>query len=70
MPEDTCAPRLAALGEQIKALEARASELAVLAESEPVERISSADLDAIRQRVHAALDDGGSRCASRPSSKN
>ena len=28
MPEDTCAPRLAALGEQAKALEGRAAELA------------------------------------------
>ncbi len=69
MPEDTCAPRIAALGEQTKALEARASELATLADSEPVQRISEADLDAIRQRVRAALDDGGP-CASRPSSKN
>jgi hypothetical protein len=59
MPEDTCAPRIAALGEQTKALEARASELATLADSEPVQRISEADLDAIRQRVRAALDDGG-----------
>ncbi|HXC45066.1 MAG TPA: hypothetical protein VNU24_00555 [Solirubrobacteraceae bacterium] len=39
--------------------EARASELATLADSEPVQRISEADLDAIRQRVRAALDDGG-----------
>jgi len=59
MPEDTCAPRIAALGEQTKALEARASELATLADSEPVQRISENDLDAIRQRVRAALDDGG-----------
>jgi len=59
MPEDTCAPRIAALGEQTKALEARASELATLADSEPVQRISEADLDTIRQRVRAALDDGG-----------
>ncbi|HXB64298.1 MAG TPA: recombinase family protein [Solirubrobacteraceae bacterium] len=59
MPENTCAPRIAALGEQTKALEARASELATLADSEPVQRISEADLDAIRQRVRAALDDGG-----------
>jgi hypothetical protein len=59
MPEDTCAPRIAALGEQTKALEGRASELATLADSEPVQRISEADLDAIRQRVRAALDDGG-----------
>lgn len=40
MPEDTCAPRIAALGEQTKALEARASELAALVDSEPVQRIS------------------------------
>jgi site-specific DNA recombinase len=59
MPEDTCALRIAALGEQTKALEARASELATLADSEPVQRISEADLDTIRQRVRAALDDGG-----------
>jgi site-specific DNA recombinase len=59
MPEDTRAPRIAALGEQTKALEARASELATLADSEPVQRISEADLDAIRQRVRDALDDGG-----------
>ncbi len=59
MPEDTCAPRIAALGEQTKALEGRASELATLADSEPVQRISEADLDTIRQRVRAALDDGG-----------
>jgi hypothetical protein len=59
MPEDTCAPRIHALGEQTKALEARASELATLADSEPVQRISEADLDAIRSRVRAALDDGG-----------
>ena len=42
-----------------KALEARASELATLADSELVQRISEANLDAIRQRVRAALDDGG-----------
>ena len=59
MPEDTCAPRIHALGEQTKALAARASELATLADSEPVQRISEADLDAIRRRVRAALDDGG-----------
>jgi site-specific DNA recombinase len=59
MPEDTCAPRIHALGEQTKALEVRASELATLADSEPVQRIGEADLDAIRSRVRAALDDGG-----------
>lgn len=58
MPEDTCAPRIAALSEQAKALEARASELAVLSDSEPAQRVTSADLDAIRQRVRSALDDG------------
>jgi hypothetical protein len=57
--EAICAPRIAALDEQTKALEARASELATLADSEPVQRISEADLEAIRQRVRAALDDGG-----------
>jgi site-specific DNA recombinase len=59
MPEDTCAPRIHALSEQTKALEARSSELATLADSEPVQRIGEADLDTIRQRVRAALDDGG-----------
>ena len=59
MPEDTCAPRIATLNEQAKALEARASELASLSDSEPAQRVSAADLDAIRRRVRAALDDGG-----------
>src|SRR6202167_4837364 len=59
MPEDTCAPRIAAFSEQAKALEARASELASLSDSEPAERISAAYLDAIRRKVRAALDDGG-----------
>ncbi len=59
MPEDTCAPRIAALNEQAKALESRASELASLSDSEPAQRVSAADLDAIRRRVRAALDDGG-----------
>jgi hypothetical protein len=59
MPEDTCAPRIAALSEHAKALEARATELALLSGSEPVQRVSAADLDAIRRRVRAALDDGG-----------
>lgn len=35
MPEDTCASRIATLGEQTKALKARASELASLADSKP-----------------------------------
>lgn len=39
--------------------EARASELASLSDSEPAQRMSAADLDAIRGRVCAALDDGG-----------
>jgi hypothetical protein len=56
---DTCAPRIHALSEQTKALEARASELATLADSEPVQCISETDLDTIRRRVRAALDDGG-----------
>ena len=53
MPEDTCAPRIAALGEQTKALESRASELATLADSRtPVQRISEADLDALSANEH------------------
>jgi hypothetical protein len=38
----TCAPRIHALSEQTKALEARASELAALADSETVQRIGEA----------------------------
>ena len=48
MPEDTCAPRLAALGEQAKALEGRAAELAAAADdTEHPERVTPADLDAL-----------------------
>jgi hypothetical protein len=57
MPEDTCAPRLAALGEQAKALEGRAAELAAIAEdTEQPERITRADLDALRHELRAALE--------------
>ncbi len=70
MPEDTCAPRIAALSEQAKALEARASELASLSNSEPAERVSAADLDAIRRRESALPWTTADPCASRPSSKN
>jgi chromosome segregation ATPase len=47
MPEDTCAPRIAALSNEAKALEARASELAAQGEEQP-ERATSSDLDAMR----------------------
>jgi site-specific DNA recombinase len=57
MPEDTCAPRLAALGEQAKALEARAAELATIdQDTEQPERITRADLDALRSELRAALE--------------
>jgi hypothetical protein len=35
MPEDTCAPRIAVLGEETKALQARASELAAQSDEQP-----------------------------------
>jgi site-specific DNA recombinase len=56
MPEDTCAPRIAALSEQAKALERRASELAALEDPEQPERTTSADLDALRNALRAALE--------------
>jgi hypothetical protein len=57
MPEDTCAPRLAALSEQAKALEARAAELATITEdTEQPERITRTDLDALRHELRAALE--------------
>jgi site-specific DNA recombinase len=55
MPEDTCAPRIAALAEQAKALETRASELAARQDEEPPERATAADLEDLRQTLRAAL---------------
>ncbi len=56
MPEDTCAPRIAALGEQANALEGRAAELAALNNTERPERITPAGLDLLRQELRAALE--------------
>jgi site-specific DNA recombinase len=58
MPEDTCAPRIAALGEQAKGLEGRAAELAAAADddTEQPERVTPADLDALRHELRAALE--------------
>ncbi|HTU77792.1 MAG TPA: hypothetical protein VMF09_03445 [Solirubrobacteraceae bacterium] len=58
MPEDTCAPRIAALNEQAKALEVRASELTTLDDAEPPRRTTAADLQALRDSLRAALNDG------------
>jgi hypothetical protein len=58
MPEDTCAPRIAALNEQAKALEVRAGELAALDDAEQPERTTDADLQALRNALRVALDDG------------
>ena len=55
MPEDTCAPRIAALSEQAKALQARAAELTAHQDATPPERASTADVDKLRQTLHAAL---------------
>ncbi len=57
MPEDTCAPRIASLSEQAKALETRASELAAQDDDEQPERATTADLDALRDNLRAALND-------------
>src|SRR6202034_3909513 len=57
MPEDTCAPRIASLSEQAKALERRASELATQDDDEQPERASTADLGALRGNLRAALND-------------
>jgi len=58
MPEDTCAPRIAALAEEAKALEHRASELATLQDDdEQPERTTPADLDVLRSTLRAALKD-------------
>jgi site-specific DNA recombinase len=57
MPEDTCAPRIASLGEQIKALEGRAADLAAVEDDEQPERANTAELDALRNTLQAALRD-------------
>jgi site-specific DNA recombinase len=57
MPEDTCAPRIASLGEQTKALETRATELAAAEDDEQPERANTAELDALRDTLQAALRD-------------
>lgn len=57
MPEDTCAPRIASLGEQIKSLEGRADELAAVEDDEQPERANTAELDALRGTLQAALRD-------------
>jgi hypothetical protein len=56
MPEDTCAPRIAALSNETKALEARASELAAQDDQEQPERTTSDDLDAMRADLRDALN--------------
>lgn len=58
MPEDTCAPRIATLNEQAKALEARTGELAALDDAEQPERTTDADLRALRNALRVALDAG------------
>jgi site-specific DNA recombinase len=55
MPEDTCAPRIASLSQQAKALETHAAELAARQDDEQPERANAADLDALRGNLHAAL---------------
>jgi site-specific DNA recombinase len=57
MPEDTCAPRIASLGEQVKALEGRAADLAAAEDDEQPERVNTAELDALRNTLQAALRD-------------
>ncbi len=57
MPEDTCAPRIASLGEQIKSLEGRAADLAAVEDDEQPERANTAELDALRNTLQAALRD-------------
>jgi site-specific DNA recombinase len=57
MPEDTCAPRIAALAEQAKTLEARASELAAHQDEPPPERATATDLDALRRTLRTALNE-------------
>jgi site-specific DNA recombinase len=55
MPEETCAPRIAALSEQANALQARAAELATRQDEPSPERASTADLDKLRRALQAAL---------------
>jgi site-specific DNA recombinase len=57
MPEDTCAPRIAVLGEQVKALEDRAAELVSQQDDEQLERVSAADLQMLRDTLRVALAD-------------
>jgi site-specific DNA recombinase len=57
MPEETCAPRIAALAEEAKALERRAGELATLNDDTQPERTNAADLEALRGTLRAALKD-------------
>jgi len=57
MPEDTCAPRIASLSEQVKSLENRAAELAARQDDEHLEHATTADLDALRSNLRAALND-------------
>jgi hypothetical protein len=58
MPEETCAPRIASLNEQAKTLEHHASELAAHQDDEEQpERANTADLDALRSALRAALKD-------------
>jgi hypothetical protein len=56
MPEDTCAPRIAVLGEEAKALQARASELGTQNDEQP-ERTTPAKLETLRSTLRAALKD-------------
>jgi hypothetical protein len=57
MPEDTCAPRIAALSEEAKALEARATELAAHDDDEQPQRTTPADLDVLRSTLRVALSE-------------
>lgn len=57
MPEDTCAPRIAALNDQAKALETHASELAAHQDDEQPERATAAELDTLRDALRSALKD-------------
>jgi site-specific DNA recombinase len=57
MPEDTCAPRIASLSEQTKALEGRAADLAAVEDDEQPERANTAELDTLRNTLQAALRD-------------
>ena len=57
MPEDTCAPRIASLNEETKALERRANELATLEDDKPPERTDAVELDTLRSTLRDALED-------------